>query len=130
MTRRDSGRRYAKRFGISMLAYVVLLPLGIMAANALPDGSPLRYAAVLLPLPAVLAVAWSLWRLVVEADEFQAKLLLESLGIAVAGTGVCAFAYGMLQIAGLPPLPWVWVTALLMAWFGIGALITNLRYRG
>ncbi len=111
-----------------MIAYTALLMVGVTVARAIPD-SPWRYAAVLLPLPAVIAAAWALWRYVIEADELQSRLLLEGLGIAVAGTSISSFAYGMLQTVGAPALGWVWVLPLLMAWFGVGALVTTLRYR-
>lgn len=112
-----------------MAAYVVLLFAGLLATNALPEASAWRYLTVLLPVPAVIAGTWALWRFVVETDEFQSRQLLESLGIAVAGTVVTSFAYGMLQFVGAPQLNWVWITALLMVWFGIGAMVTRLRYR-
>ncbi len=129
MSRRRAGRRYLLRFGAAMAAYVVLLVGGVVATQTLPGGSAWRYGTVLAPVPAVVAAAWALWRLVVESDELQSRRQLESLGIAVAGTVVTTFTYGMLQLVGAPPLSWLWVTAVVMAWFGVGALVTSLRYR-
>lgn len=126
--RRGSGRRYTVRFVIAMVSYVVLLLVGLTIARAVPE-SPWRYAAVLLPVPAVVALTWALWRFVVEADELQARMLLEALGIAVAGSAICSFTYGMLQLVGAPQLGWIWVVPLLMAWFGVGAIASSVRYR-
>lgn len=127
-SRRSSGRRYTTRFVVAMTAYTVLLVAGISIANAIPE-SPWRYAAALLPVPAVITLAWALWRYVIEADELQSRMLLEGLGMSIAGTGICTFAYGMLQIVGAPALGWIWVLPMLLAWFGVGAAVTNLRYR-
>ncbi len=129
MRRRDSGKRYTIRFAFAMTAYIVLMLVNLPLTNSLSADSPWRYVTILLPIPAVMAVAWALWRYVVESDELQSRQLLEGFGIAFAGTAICSFAYGMLQIVGAPPLSWIWVTPLLLAWFGVASFITWLRYR-
>jgi hypothetical protein len=128
MARRDSGRRYLWRFGGAMLAYVVLLPIGTMLAQAL-GASPWRFVVVLLPLPAVAAVVWALWRYVVESDEMQARIQLEALAVGVAIAVLLGFGYGQLESVGAPHLPWIWVTPLLIAGYGIGGIVARMRRR-
>lgn len=127
-TRRGAPRRYLIRFGISIAAYCVLLPLGLWLATALAD-SPWRFAVVLLPLPAVAGIVWAMWRFVTESDEMQARIQLEALAVAVAGSVLTGFTYGQLETVGAPHIPWIWIVPLIGAWWGIGGAIAAVRRR-
>jgi uncharacterized integral membrane protein len=123
-----ASRRYAIRFGISMGAYVVLLFLAIFVAQAV-GSSPWRFAAMALPVPALVAVVWAVIGYLREADEFQSKSTVEALAIGFAGGSVTTFTYGLMQFAGAPVLNWTFVWAVYALWWVAGGAIVRRRYR-
>ena len=101
-------RAYNRRFGLAMGAYVVLLIAGIGIAQALGD-SPWRFAAMALPVPAIVGVVWAVARYAIEADEMQSADLTRSLAIAFGAGSALTFTYGIMQVVGAPPLNWMFV---------------------
>src|SRR5664279_290666 len=102
-----------------MAAYIVLLFLAIVVAQAV-GASPWRYAAMALPVPALVAIVWAVTGYLREADEFQSKSTVEALAIGFAGGSVTTFTYGLMQFAGAPVLNWTWVWAVYALWWIAG----------
>lgn len=121
-------RRYTKEFGFAMLFYVVIVPLVITTLARLGD-SPLRFAVAILP---VIPVAYGLrafMRALAGLDELQVRIQLSAIAFAAGMTALLTFAYGWLEIAGMPPLPLIWVLPLIVALWGLGLALANRRYR-
>lgn len=124
----QSDRSYLFRFGVAIALYAVLLIVAIVVATALPD-SPLRFVVMLLPVPALVLVVRAVARYLREADELQARILLESLGIGFAGGSLITFTWGLMQAAGAPDLSWTLVFPIYAACWLIGRLVVGVRYR-
>src|SRR5665811_526507 len=122
-----ASRRYGIRFGITMGAYVVLLFLGIFLAQW-AGSSPWRFAAMALPVPALIGVVWAALGYLREADEFQSKSMVEALAIGFAGGSVTTFTYGLMQFVGAPQLNWTWVWVVYALWWSAGAVLVRRRY--
>lgn len=124
----QSDRSYLLRFGVAMALYAVLLVIAIVAATALPD-SPWRFVVMLLPVPALVLVVRAVARYLREADELQARILLESLGIGFAGGSLITFTWGLMQAVGAPEVSWTLVFPLYAVCWLIGRLVVGGRYR-
>lgn len=111
-----------------MGAYVVLLFAGIFLAQ-LAGASPWRFAAMVLPVPALFGIVWAVVGYVREADEFQSKSTVESLAIAFAGGSVTTFTYGLMQFVGAPQANWTFVWVVYALWWIVGSVIVRRRYR-
>lgn len=118
-----ASRRYVRRFAIAMAAYVVLLLAGIFWANGLSATDPLRYVAMALPIPALVAVAWAVYRYVVESDEMLSRDTVRGLAVGFAGGSLVTFGYGMFQFVGAPPLNWTWVFPIYAVCWAIGGAL-------
>lgn len=121
-------RRYTKEFGLAMLIYVVAVPL-VITTLARMDDSPLRYAIAVLPVFPVAYGLRAFLRALAGMDELQMRIQLSAIAFAAGMTGLLTFAYGWLEIAGLPPLPQIWVLPLIVALWGLGLALANRRYR-
>lgn len=121
-------KRYAVRFVIGMVGYAILLIIAIFAAKAVAEG-PGQILWGLLPIPAVLFVAWAAIQFSREADEFAQRQLTESLAIGFAVGSALVASYGLLDSFGAPTLSWLWAFATYMACWAVGSLIVSLRYR-
>lgn len=118
-----ASRRYLLRFGLAMGAYVVLLLAGMALAQFAGD-SPWRFAAMALPVPAILGIVWAVARYGVEADEMQSADLARSLAIAFGAGSALTFTYGIMQVVGAPPMNWVFVWVVYaVCWLVAGAYV-------
>ena len=126
-TSRTAGRRYLLRWGAAMVAYLVLLPAAIAVPNSFPD-APWRYAVVLLPVVPMAWLAVAALLFLREADELQHRLHLEALGFAFATGSLVTFSYGLLQLAGLPTISWLWVWPVYGLMWIMGVAVSSLRY--
>lgn len=127
MTGKKSGRRYALELAAVLVGYGVLLAASMILLRAAGDG-PLRWIAVLLPVPAIIAVAWAVLRQIRRSDELQSRISVESLAIGFAIGSLVTFSYGFLQLAGAPQLSWFFVWPVYAAGWLIGVAITRRRY--
>lgn len=128
-TQARSARAYTIRFLIAVAVYTVLLLIALPLARSQPEGSVVRYVLACLPVLGVGLGVWALWRLLREADEFQARKLLISLSFSIAFTLVITFCVGMIQSVGGPALDWIWVIPVWAVGFGIGTAWSAWRYR-
>jgi hypothetical protein len=122
-----ASRRYGIRFGITMGAYCVLLALGIMFAK-FAGSSPWRFAAMALPVPALVGVVWAMLNYLRETDEFQSKAIVEALAVGFAGGSVTTFSYGLMQFVGAPSANWTFVWAVYALWWIVGGALVRRRY--
>lgn len=119
---------YMREIGLAMLGYIILL---ITAISLLPQlaGSIWGYLVMLLPvLPALFGLRAFL-HLLERMDELQQRIQLSGIAFAAGATGLLSFAYGFLEIAGLPHLPAIWYFPALIIFWGAGVAIATWRYR-
>lgn len=118
---------YGSRFAYGMGGYAVLLVIAVIIARTIPD-SPWRFLVMTLPVPALVWIVVSVGRYVREADELQAKILLESLGIGFAGGSLITFTWGLMQAVGAPEVNWMIVFPVYAACWVAGRLVAGRRY--
>ena len=68
-------------------------------------------------------------RLVREADEMQARKVMEALVVSAAGTVITSIAYSLLEEVGAPHVGLTWVGGAWALFFGVGMLWSTWRYR-
>lgn len=122
-------KRYRVRFGIGMASYVILLIVAVLVENAVGEVS-WRTLLGLIPIPAVLFIAWAAIRYSREADELARRQLTESLAIGFWGGSALVVSYGLLDSFGAPALSWIWAFVTYMMCWAIGSVIVSRRYRG
>ncbi len=120
-------RRYLVRLMAAIAAYAVLLPVALLLAPRVP--APWDLVVVLLPTPALVAVAWAVWRYLREVDEMLRRQVVESLALGFGLGSIATFGYGLLQFAGAPPAPWILVWAVYGAAWLMAAVVVRLRNR-
>ena len=121
-------KRYLVRFLIGMTSYMILLVVAILIGEPMGEGLG-RVLMGLLPIPALLFVAWAAIQFSREADEFARRQLNESLAIGFAFGSALVASYGVLDSFGAPQLSWMWAFSTYMMCWLIGSLVVRLRYR-
>lgn len=121
-------KRYGVRFGIGMASYVILLLIALLFENVAGEVS-WRMFLGLIPVPAVLFMAWAAIRYSREADELARRQLTESLAIGFWGGSALVVSYGLLDSFGAPALSWMWAFSTYMVCWAIGSFIVRRRYR-
>jgi hypothetical protein len=122
-------RSYAVEFAAAIIGYALVLIASITLLNGLSHQSPWRVPLALAPMIPGIFVVVAVVRQMARMDELQRRMLLESLGIAFAGTAVITFGYGFLQNVGFPQVSWFAVWPIMGGLWVIGSLIAYLRYR-
>ena len=125
---RKVGIAYSIRFTVGAVLYSVGVLVGLRWARSM-EGDPWRFALALLPMVGVVICAWAMMRLAREADEMQARKVLEALVISAAGTVITSIAYSFLEEVGAPHISLMWVTVVWAFFFGVGMLWSTWRYR-
>jgi hypothetical protein len=115
-------------FGLSILAYLMVLVGSVTIVQANPDADWRYFIAVLPVFPATLVV-WLFVRAIARLDEVQKRMQMQAFGFALGGTALVTFGYGFLEGAGLPHLNWTFVTPLLAVLWGLGLGILAFRQR-
>ena len=122
-----ANRTYIGELAICMVAYIAVLIPAIWLLNRGLEG-PLRFAVAIAPVVPIVFVFIAILRYFGRTDEFERRMLLESLGIAGMITALLAATYGFLENAGLPHLSaWYTWAAFMGAWL-IGRLIVTRFY--
>lgn len=121
-------KRYAVRFTIGMVSYMILLTVALLITHVVAE-TPGRVLLGLIPIPAVLFLAWAAVQFSREADEFARRQLTESLAIGFSVGSALVVSYGLLDSFGAPTLSWIWAFAIYMVCWAVGSMIVNLRYR-
>ncbi|WP_167146894.1 hypothetical protein [Actinomyces sp. ZJ308] len=123
-----AGIAYFARFGTGAVLYSVGVLLGMPWARSLGD-SPWRFLVALLPMAGVGVCAWAMMKLAHEADEMQARKVMEALVISAAGTVTTSIAYSFMEEVGAPRVDIEWVGGVWALFFGVGMLWSSWRYR-
>jgi len=123
-----ANRRYLVEMALCMVAYIAVLVPAIWLLDRGLTG-PLRFVVAAAPVVPVVFVFLAVLRYFGRTDEFERRMLLESLGLAGVITALLAATYGFLENAGLPHLSaWFTWAAFMGSWL-IGRLIVS-RYYG
>lgn len=72
--------------------------------------------------------AWAMMKLAWDADEMQARKVMEALVISGAGTVTTSIAYSFLETVGAPRVSLIWVSGAWALFFGLGMLWSTWRY--
>ena len=120
-------RRYSVEFGGAIVLYMVVLFSTRFAFRNYHG--PFETAIALSPMIPVLLVFIAALRLFQGTDEFNKRLMTESLAIAGVITALFAASYGFVEGDPLPhPSAWWTWTAFMVSWL-VASLILRLRYR-
>ncbi len=122
-----ANRKYVLEIVISMLVYMAVLIPAIWLLNRGLEG-PLKFVVAIAPAVPVFFVFVAVLKYFGRTDEFERRVLLESLGIAGVITALLAVTYAFLENAGLPHLSAWWTWATFMGAWLIGRLIVSRYY--
>ncbi len=123
-----AARRYRIRFLSAMVAYAVTILLLVpMAKGDLPLWS--KMLLMLVPVVPVLVAVSEILRYVRSLDELEQRVQFEAVCVAGVLTCLATFAWGLLEIAGLPKMPVVLVLPLFCALYGGATAIGCRRFR-
>lgn len=125
----QANRRYLVSFTIVMVAYVVLLFASITAVERFAPTGVLRYVLLLVPVVPVGFLIAAMIRYLRETDEFERRIQLESMAIAVAVTAGLSVTYGFLESAGFPRLSAWWTWGVVVGSWGIARFFVARHYR-
>ena len=124
-----ANRQYSRSFILTMGLYVMTLPFAVGFVNTLPQGDPLRYVVILIPVLPLLATLLVFMRWLRGVDEFQRKVQFEGLAFSMAVTVVITLTLGFLERAGFPRLDTLWIPIMMIFLWGLGVALANRRYR-
>lgn len=126
-----AGRRYLKRFIPAMIAYVVLIFGASLAFRDPGLTGPLAWAIAVAPaLPIVAVIAIMGLYVKEETDEFQRRVLIESMlwgfGVTLTVTTVSGFLEMYVHTPGLQSF---WAFPIFCLAMGVSQLFVRRRYR-
>jgi hypothetical protein len=121
-------KTYARELVTAMIAYAVLLVAMLLALPYLA-GSVWRFGLVLLPVVPAALIVRAVMRYLAHMDELQQRIQLMGISFAAAATALITFAYGFLQLAGVPALNWLWVFPLMFLLWWLGITLAARRYQ-
>jgi len=120
-------RRYLIEFTIAIVAYFVVLFATRIAFRSL--SGPWEPVVALLPVVPVIAVFVAVVRWLQATDEFNRRIIVDSLAIAGGITALLAATYGFAESDLLPrPSAW-WTWCVFMFAWAICAMILRRRYQ-
>jgi hypothetical protein len=115
-------------FGLTMLAYLMVLVGSVTVLQANPEAAWRYYVAVLPLIPAGLVI-WLFMRSLARLDEVQKRVQVQAFGFALGGTALLTFGYGFLEGAGMPHLSWTYILPLIAVLWALGASVFKWRHR-
>ena len=121
-------RRYMFRFLAAMMVYSILIMITGRSIR-LVDPTWAKVLLALLPIIPIGVALSELLRFVASLDELQRRVQFEAVATAGVLTCMLSFAWGMLEMAGLPKLPIVLVTPLFSASYGFGVWRASRKYQ-
>jgi hypothetical protein len=126
------GRRYQREVLLGMSAYVILLFVSLSLLKH-AEGTLLRAALALLPVPPIGLVLRAMVRFIRSTDEMQQRIELESVSIASAVVAMAYLTGGFLQLAKVIDVPagaaMIWVFPALCGLYGLAKTVVSARYR-
>ena len=121
-------QKYKRSIRTAAAGYTVTLLLAITFIKAFP-ATPWKYAVMLVPvIPACWGVVATL-RAVRAMDELQRRVHLEGVSFSFVITVVIMLGWGLMERAGLPPIPNIWVASGMIGLWGVGNHLAAKRYR-
>jgi hypothetical protein len=115
-------------FGLTTLAYLMVLVGSVTVLQANPEAAWRYYVAVLPLVPAGLVI-WLFMRSLARLDEVQKRVQVQAFGFALGATALLTFGYGFLEGAGMPHLSWTYVLPLMAVLWAVAAATFNWRHR-
>ena len=115
-------------FGLSMLAYLMVLVGSVTVVRANPDAD-WRYYVALLPLAPAGFVIWLFVRALAGFDELQQRIQMQAFGFSLGAAALITFGYGFLEGAGMPHLSWTYVLPLMALLWGAATAFFTWRHR-
>jgi hypothetical protein len=123
---RRSGRRYVLEFVTAVAVFAVIAILG--SRLSIEDANIRIAVGVVLPMAAVLGMAFAAARFVARMDERQRQPVLAAAAVAGLGTAVVTMALGLLQESRLVSLDLTAVLPLFALLFGISIAFVRRNY--
>ena len=114
-------------FGLSMLAYLMMLVGSITVVDANPNAEWRFYVAALPALPAVVGLVIFV-RMLMRLDDIQARIQVLAFGTALGATALLTFGYAFFEGAGLPHMPPAYVPPLMAIFWGVATAFFTWRY--
>jgi len=111
-----------------MIAYAVVFLVSFFLLKNGPPSAWWRIPLALTPMIPIFFALRAFLHFFRRIDELQKRIQLEALALSFGATCVVTFSYGLLEYAGFPALNWIWVPTFMIALWGIGSVITSLRY--
>jgi hypothetical protein len=119
--------RYVVEFGGAMLAYVVLLPLSIIAYRAVDQDGLRSLIAVIPVIPTTLGLV-AIVRAIRRMDELERRIHFEAVAFAFAATALLTFTYGLLENLAFPRISLTWILPLMIVLWTLGQALARRRY--
>jgi hypothetical protein len=120
-------RRYLLEFTLAIVAYMaVLVGTRYFFRNVI---GPLETVLALLPMVPVIFVFIAVLRFLAGTDEFQRRIVVDSLAIAGGATALIALTYGFVEGDPLPRPSAFWTWTVFMVLWLISSFVLRLRYR-
>jgi hypothetical protein len=124
----QASKRYARDFMIAMAAYVIIIIASRLILNNLGE-LPWRYPIAVLPAIPVIFLITGFMRYLSGIDELQQRIQLQAIGFAAGTTGLLTFAYGLLELAGLPQFSTFFIFPMMVLLWGVGLSYFSRSYR-
>ena len=115
-------------FGLTLLAFLMVLVGSSTVLQANPDAA-WRYYVALLPLVPAGLVIWLFMRWLARLNVAQKRIQVLAFGFATGATALLTFGYGFLEGAGMPHLSWTYVLPLVAVLWALGAAVFRWRHR-
>lgn len=115
--RRAARKRYATRFIASMSVYAALIVLMLRLVKRV-DPLWAKAILVLVPMVPILVALSEMLRFFASLDELERRVQFEAVTTAAILTCMLSFAWGLLELAGLPRLPVVMVLPMFCGIYG------------
>jgi hypothetical protein len=122
-----AAKAYIIEFGTAMLAYSIVLPISITYLTHHPD-APARVIIALTPVVPMLFALAAMLRFIGRMDEMQRRIQLDAFAVAAGATGLCTFAYSMLENVGAPPIGLEWILPFIIVVWGVTGAVSTWRY--
>jgi chromate transport protein ChrA len=126
--RRAAQRRYTTRFMIAMTAYTVLILLMVYLIKRV-EPPWLKALMALVPAIPIAVVLSELLRFLASQDELERRMQFEAAAEAAILTCGLTFAWGLLEIAGMPRLPVIFVLPIFCSAYGYRIWRATRRYQ-
>ncbi len=113
-------KRYLIHFGGAMLGYMLLLFGTVSLLNSMELAQWQRGVLAVLPVLPGLYALHAVMVFYRSRDEFQRRLISESMLVSALVTGFASFAYGFIEGAvDLPEISLIWVLPVMIGLYGL-----------